>query len=107
MRGPSCDFAATGAASRGVRVSFDAGFHYSRGRLHIRNRPKKKGAGRTAAVSDPRKREQETGMSKSIKILAMFGFVTVVAACSQPAEEEYVVVEPEPISSEPVFTGKY
>lgn len=46
-------------------------------------------------------------MSKSIKLLALFGFVTVVSACAQPAEEEYVVVEPEPISVEPTYTGKY
>ncbi|MCH2095042.1 MAG: hypothetical protein MK160_07980 [Rhodobacteraceae bacterium] len=46
-------------------------------------------------------------MSKSIKILALFGLVAAVAACGQPAEEEYVVVEPEPISVEPVYTGKY
>ncbi len=46
-------------------------------------------------------------MSKSIKILALFGLVAAVAACAQPTEEEYVVVEPEPISVEPVYTGKY
>lgn len=45
-------------------------------------------------------------MSKSIKILAMFGFVAAVAACA-PEQEEYVVVEPEPISVEPTYTGKY
>lgn len=42
-------------------------------------------------------------MSKSIKLLAAFGFVAVIAACAQ--EEEVVVVEP--ISAEPVYTGKY
>ena len=48
-------------------------------------------------------------MSKSIKLLAMFGFVATVAACgsSGQTEEEYVVVEPEPISVEPTYTGKY
>ncbi|MCE0506758.1 MULTISPECIES: hypothetical protein [unclassified Roseivivax] len=47
-------------------------------------------------------------MSKSIKLLALFGFVTAVAACGQQAaEEEFVVVEPEPITTEPVQTGKY
>lgn len=48
-------------------------------------------------------------MSKSIKLLAMFGFVATVAACgsSGQTDEEYVVVEPEPISVEPVHTGKY
>lgn len=44
-------------------------------------------------------------MSKSIKIIAMFGFVAAVAACNPSPKEEYVVVQP--VSSEPVFTGKY
>ncbi|MHA6345877.1 hypothetical protein [Roseivivax sp. CAU 1761] len=46
-------------------------------------------------------------MSKSIKLLAMFGFVATLAACGQQEEEEFVVVEPEPITAEPVYTGKY
>lgn len=46
-------------------------------------------------------------MSKSIKLLAMFGFVTAVAACGGQQEEEFVVVDPEPITVEPVYTGKY
>jgi hypothetical protein len=48
-------------------------------------------------------------MSKSIKFLAAFGLVGFIAACnttSQP-QEEFVVVDPEPISVEPVYTGKY
>jgi len=47
-------------------------------------------------------------MSKSIKLLAAFGFVAVVAACAREQQvEEFVVVEPEPISVEPTYTGKY
>lgn len=48
-------------------------------------------------------------MSKSIKFLAAIGFVATVAACgsSGQSDEEFVVVEPEPISVEPVSTGKY
>ena len=46
-------------------------------------------------------------MSKSIKLLAAFGFIAVVAACAREQEEEFVVVAPEPISQEPVYTGKY
>lgn len=47
-------------------------------------------------------------MSKSLKLLAMLGLVATVAACSSPSEpEEFVIVEPEPISVEPVYTGKY
>ena len=45
-------------------------------------------------------------MSKSIKLLAAFGLIAAVAACAQQ-EEEYVVVEPEPVSTEPTYTGKY
>jgi hypothetical protein len=44
-------------------------------------------------------------MSQSIKVLATLGFIVLVSACAR--EQEVVVVEPEPISSEPVYTGKY
>lgn len=48
-------------------------------------------------------------MSKSFKVLAMFGLVASVAACAPPPPEpeEFIIVEPEPISIEPVYTGKY
>jgi hypothetical protein len=47
-------------------------------------------------------------MSKSLKTLAAIGFVAVLAACtSGQTEEEFVVVDPEPISVEPTYTGKY
>ena len=46
-------------------------------------------------------------MSKSIKLLAMLAVVAGVSACAQQEEEEYVVVDPEPITVEPVYTGKY
>lgn len=47
-------------------------------------------------------------MSKSIKLLAAFGLLAVLSACGQKqAEEEFVVIDPEPISHEPVHTGKY
>jgi hypothetical protein len=45
-------------------------------------------------------------MSKSIKFFAVAGLLVTVAACAQQ-EEEFVVIQPEPISAEPVFTGKY
>ncbi len=45
-------------------------------------------------------------MSKSIKLLATLGFIALVAACARE-QEEFVVVEPEPISTEPVQTGKF
>ncbi|GAA6190614.1 MULTISPECIES: hypothetical protein [Roseobacteraceae] len=46
-------------------------------------------------------------MSKSIKFLAAFALVGVVAACDNSPKEEFVIVDPEPISVEPAFTGKY
>ncbi|ETX29517.1 hypothetical protein [Roseivivax isoporae] len=45
-------------------------------------------------------------MSKSIKLVAMLGFVAAVSACGQQEEEEVVVVQP-PVTTEPVYTGKY
>lgn len=45
-------------------------------------------------------------MSKSINILLALSFVGLVAACSKP-EPQPVYVDPEPISVEPVYTGKY
>jgi len=47
-------------------------------------------------------------MSKSITLLGMLAALAVVAACAQqPPEEEFVVVQPEPISVEPTHTGKF
>lgn len=47
-------------------------------------------------------------MSKNIKLLAMLGALVVVAACAREQQvEEFVVVDPEPISQEPVFQGKF
>ena len=45
-------------------------------------------------------------MSKSIKLFATIGLIGLVAACARQQEEEFVVVEPEPISVEPTYTGK-
>jgi hypothetical protein len=45
-------------------------------------------------------------MSKNITLLAALGLVVLVAACAREQQvEEFVVVEP--ISQEPVYTGKY
>jgi len=46
-------------------------------------------------------------MSNSIKSLVALAFVAVLAACGSNEEEEFVVIEPEPISVEPEYTGKY
>ena len=46
-------------------------------------------------------------MSHIVKFIALFGFVAALSACGGQQEEEYVVVEPEPVTQEPVYTGKY
>ncbi len=43
-------------------------------------------------------------MSKSIKFVALAAVLGAFAACAQQ-EEEVVIVEP--VSTEPVYTGKY
>jgi hypothetical protein len=45
-------------------------------------------------------------MSKRIILLATVGIITLLGACARE-EEEFVVVDPEPISTEPVQTGKF
>jgi hypothetical protein len=45
-------------------------------------------------------------MSKTSKIVMALGLVVFAAACAHQ-QEEVVVVEPEPITMEPVHTGKY
>lgn len=44
-------------------------------------------------------------MPKTFKSVLALGFIAFVAACAQPAEEEFVVVEP--VTAEPQPTGKY
>ncbi|WP_203227967.1 hypothetical protein [Roseovarius dicentrarchi] len=44
-------------------------------------------------------------MSNVIKGLMALGFVAAVAACQQAPQDDFVVVEP--ITVEPVSTGKY
>ena len=46
-------------------------------------------------------------MANIIKSVIGLGLLAVLAACAQPAEDDYIVVEPEPISVEPAYTGKY
>jgi len=47
-------------------------------------------------------------MSQSFKtILAVGLFAALGARASAPKEDEFIVVDPEPISVEPVYTGKY
>ncbi|MEZ5675636.1 hypothetical protein SAMN06265173_11150 [Thalassovita litoralis] len=45
-------------------------------------------------------------MSNVFKVVLSLCSVAYLAACAAP-QEEFVVVEPEPISQEPVYTGKY
>ena len=47
-------------------------------------------------------------MSKSIKAVVALGLIVLAAACARnEPQEEFVVVDPEPISTEPEFTGKF
>jgi hypothetical protein len=47
-------------------------------------------------------------MPKSIKTVAAFGLIILIAACArEEAQEEFVIVDPEPMSQEPVYTGKF
>ncbi|MFT5743016.1 MAG: hypothetical protein ACI86S_001078 [Paracoccaceae bacterium] len=48
-------------------------------------------------------------MSKSIKSLMALSLLALVAACGGNTSdvEEYVVVDPAPVTVEPVYTGKY
>lgn len=46
-------------------------------------------------------------MSKSIKVLGLVSLMVLVAACGRNNDDDFVVVEPEPISEEPVHTGKF
>ncbi|MGR3838051.1 MAG: hypothetical protein ACU0A2_06820 [Cognatishimia sp.] len=46
-------------------------------------------------------------MSKSIKSIVALSVVVVVAACAKEPVDEFVVVDPTPISVEPTQTGKY
>ncbi len=47
-------------------------------------------------------------MSKTIKSILALGLVGIIAACGQQQQqEEFVVVDPAPISIEPEYTGKY
>jgi hypothetical protein len=48
-------------------------------------------------------------MSKSIKSLMALSLLALVAACGGNTGdvEEYVVVDPDPVTVEPVYTGKY
>jgi hypothetical protein len=52
--------------------------------------------------------KQEIFMSNSIKGLMAFGLLAIVAACGNGGNvEEFVVVDPAPVTVEPVYTGKY
>ena len=47
-------------------------------------------------------------MSKSIRLVAVLGVAFAASACARKAPiEEFVVVDPAPISVEPLYTGKY
>lgn len=49
-------------------------------------------------------------MRSAIKLVTVLSFGAVVSACGAPQPDPVaapVIVNPEPISTEPVYTGKY
>ncbi len=46
-------------------------------------------------------------MSNTLKTILAIGLVATIAACAQQDDDDFVVVDPEPISVEPEPTGKY
>ncbi|WP_196778400.1 hypothetical protein [Thalassorhabdomicrobium marinisediminis] len=47
-------------------------------------------------------------MSKSIKGLCVLSVLVVMAACANTADvEEFVVIDPVPVTVEPTFNSKY
>ena len=49
-------------------------------------------------------------MRNTVKLGLLFGFAAVVSACGAPEPEPVpaaVIVDPAPLSTEPVYTGKY
>ncbi|MCL4066812.1 hypothetical protein M3484_09525 [Pseudomonas sp. GX19020] len=45
-------------------------------------------------------------MSSTIRIVVALAFVGTIAACAKKVEEEVVYID-QPVSVEPVYTGKY
>ncbi|WP_424984512.1 hypothetical protein [Microbulbifer sp. S227A] len=46
-------------------------------------------------------------MSTSFRIVAAIGLVAAISACDTSPREEFVVAEPEAVTIEPTYTGKY
>jgi hypothetical protein len=46
-------------------------------------------------------------MSQTLKLIAVLGVTAFLAACAGKHADDVVVIEQEPISQEPAFTGKY
>lgn len=46
-------------------------------------------------------------MPDIVKTTLAIGLMGLVTACAQPAENEFVVVEPDSLTTEPAPTGKY
>ncbi|MFD3190581.1 hypothetical protein ACFMPD_09940 [Sedimentitalea sp. HM32M-2] len=46
-------------------------------------------------------------MSKRIASLAILGIAAVLAACDMSIQEEFTIAEPEPITVDRTFSGKY
>ena len=98
-----CGIAATIRASRCHSVSFLPVLPYVEGKVSSGTPYLASGASDGA----PKRNIQERQMSKSIKALGLVSLLVLVAACGNNNNEEFVVVDPEPISQEPVHTGKF
>lgn len=46
-------------------------------------------------------------MSQTLKLVAVLGVAAFLAACAGNQADDVVIIEQEPISQEPAFTGKY
>jgi hypothetical protein len=46
-------------------------------------------------------------MPQTLKLVAVLGVTAFLAACAGKQADDVVIIEQEPISQEPAFTGKY
>ena len=88
------------------RVGFERRFRYDDRWPRHKDVAPEAGAEQVSNPVQPDHNGQENRMSQSITFLAALGLLAAVAACA-PQQEEVIIVEPEPISVEPAYTGKY
>lgn len=89
-----------------LHVGYERHFRYDDPGPRHKDVAPEAGAEQVCKPVQPDHNGQENRMSQSITFLAALGLLAVVAACA-PQQEEVIIVEPEPISVEPAYTGKY